>query len=71
MPIQPDDISVGKEYITRTGEVRKVLEHENGMVTYEIRVPEITFARYVDKIRPGSAAPETEISDPKQSKNDK
>ncbi len=71
MPIQPDDISVGEEYITRTGEVRKVLEHENGMVTYEIQLPEITFARYVDKVRPGSAAPETEISDPKQSKNDK
>ncbi len=70
MPIKPDDISVGEEYITRTGEVRKVLEHENGMVTYGIRVPEITFARYVDKVSPGSAAPETEISGPKQSKND-
>ena len=71
MPIKPDDISVGEEYITRTGEVRKVVKHENGVVTYEIQVPEITFARYVDKVRPGSAAPETETSGPKQSKNEK
>lgn len=37
MPVSPEEIAVGKCYVTKNGQVRRVLEIKDGKVKYESR----------------------------------